>query len=322
MPTTVVTDYTFDDLSVETAILQAKGIALQGQKTGKDQAKTIELVRDADAVITQFAPINAEVIAAMRKAKVIVRYGIGVDNVDLKAAAAKGIPVSNIPDYCIDEVADHTLGMMLALTRALVPNILKVRSGSWGLAGPLDNLHALRDMTIGLIAFGRIAREVATRLKGFKCRVLVHDPTVEAETIRAAGCEPASLDQVLAQSDLLSLHCPSVDATRYMINAQTIARMKRGALLVNTSRGTLVKTEDLAAALRSGHITAAALDVTDPEPPPAGHPLVGLENVIITSHYASATPQAAQRLRDSAAQTVVTVLTGGKAPNVVNGVKV
>ncbi len=321
MPTIAVTDFAFDDLSIETGVLAPKGHTITSLKTGKDQAKLIELVRDADAVIAQFAPVNAEVIGAMRKAKVIVRYGIGVDNVDLKAAAAKGIPVCNIPDYCIDEVADHTLAAILDLVRRNTSNVLKVRGGGWGLGVGLKDMHCLKDMTVGIVAFGRIAREVVARLKGFKCRILVSDPVVDPAVIRAAGAVPASLDEILTQSDLISLHCPSVDATRQMINAQSIARMKDGVLFVNTSRGTLVKTDDLVAALTSGKIAAAALDVTDPEPPPAGHPLVKLDNVFITSHIASATPQAVYRLRSQAAETAAQVLAGGKAPNVVNGVK-
>ena len=158
-------------------------------KTGSEQQR-IDLVRDADAVITQFAPVNAAVIGAMQKSRVIVRYGIGVDNVDLAAAAAKGIPVCNVPDYCIDEVADHALAMILDLTRNITANAIKVRSGSWGLATPLANIRTLKNMTVGVVGFGRIGREVAARLKAFKCKVLVFDPPVDAAVIRSAGCEP------------------------------------------------------------------------------------------------------------------------------------
>ncbi|MGD0897049.1 MAG: C-terminal binding protein [Thermoguttaceae bacterium] len=317
-----VTDYTFDDLSVESSVLEPLGCHVTGQKSGKDKAQLIALVKDADYVITQFAPVDAAVIAAMQKCNVIVRYGIGVDNVDLQAAAAKGIPVCNVPDYCTDEVADHTLAMILDLVRRITSNALKVRSGVWGLGVPLEALHSLKDMTVGVVAFGRIGREVASRLKPFKCKLLVFDPAVDASVISAAGCTPATLDELLRASDLITLHCPSNEKTKGMINARSIAKMKPGVLFVNASRGTLVHTDDLVAALASGRISAAALDVTDPEPPPADHPLVKMENVFITSHIASASPQAAMKLRMDAAGTVAIAVKGGALPNVVNGVRV
>lgn len=320
MQKVVITDYAFDDIDIEKNVLAPLGCRLETLKAGRDQA-LINLVKDADAVITQFAPINAEVIGAMEKAKVIVRYGIGVDNVDLKAAAAKNIPVCNIPDYCIDEVADHTLALMLTATRQIVPCDSVIKSGQWKLPVPLAALHALKDMTVGLVAFGRIGREVAARLKGFKCRILVFDPAVAAADVKAAGCELASLDDVLAQSDLLSLHCPSTEKTKYMLNSTTIAKMKKGAILVNASRGTLVDTPALIAALQSGQLSAAALDVTDPEPPGADHPLLKLGNVVITPHDASATPQSVRKLRVSAAEIAAKALRGEKLSSVVNGVK-
>lgn len=315
-----VTDYTFEDLEPEKAILKPTGCRIESLKTGKDQAELIALVKDADCVITQFASINSTVIASMEKAKVIVRYGIGVDNVDMKAAAAKGIPVCNVPDYCTDEVADHTLAMILDLVRRLTQNALKVRSGAWGFGVPLDEVRSLKDMTVGLVAFGRIAREVANRLKPFKCRILVFDPVVDAAAIRAFGCTPATLDELLKNSDLISLHCPSTDQTKGMINAKSIASMKKGVLFVNASRGTLVNTADLIAALQSGHIAAAALDVTDPEPIPSANPLVKMENVFITAHIASVSTQAIVKLRSDVANTVAFALRGEKLPNVINGV--
>ena len=319
MQKVVITDYSFDNLDLEREVLAPLGCNIEALKAGKDQA-LIDLVADADAVISQFAQVNAAVIGAMRKCKVIARYGIGVDNVDLKAAAAKGIPVCNVPDYCIDEVADHTLALMLAATRQIVPCDNVIKSGQWKLPVPVAALHALKYMTVGLVAFGRIGREVAVRLKGFKCRILVFDLVVPPADVRAAGCEPATLDEVLTQSDLLSLHCPSTEKTKYMINATTIAKMKKGAILVNASRGTLVDTNALVAALQSGQLSAAALDVTDPEPPGAAHPLLQLGNVVITPHDASATPQSVKKLRSDVAGLAAKALRGEKLPNIVNGV--
>jgi D-3-phosphoglycerate dehydrogenase / 2-oxoglutarate reductase len=286
----------------------------------KDEQKLIDLVKDADYVITQFSPVTAAVVNSMQKSRIIVRYGIGVDNVDLKAAAAKNIPVCNVPDYCIDEVADSALAMILDLARKVTAHSVLIHSGKWALGVPLDQLCVMREMTVGLVGFGRIGREVANRLKPFKCKVLVFDPVVDAAAIKAAGCTPASLDELLAASDVVTLHCPSNDKTKYMMNATTFGKMKKGAMLVNTSRGTLVKTDDLVAALQSGQLSAAALDVTDPEPINMDNPLVKMENVIINPHLASASPVAVTKLRACVANTVAMAVRGEKLPNIVNGV--
>lgn len=315
----VITDYAFDNVELEREVLAPLGCRLEALKAGKDQA-LVDLVKDADAVITQFAPVTAEVINAMQKCRVIVRYGIGVDNVDLKAAAAKNIPVCNVPDYCIDEVADHTLALILAATRQIVPCDKTIKAGQWKNPVAQTALRALKHMTVGLVAFGRIGREVAARLKPFKCRILVFDPALPASVIREAGCVPATLDEVLTESDLVSLHCPSVEKTRYMIKAGSLAKMKKGAILVNASRGTLVDSGALAAALQGGQLSAAALDVTDPEPINADSPLLKMDNVVITPHLASVTPQAVRKLRTDAAGIAAMALRGEKVPNVVNGV--
>lgn len=315
-----ITDYTFDTIDLERAILEPLGCQVEALKSGRDEALRA-LVADADAVLTQFAPLDAAVIAAMGRCRAIVRYGIGVDNVDLAAAAARGIPVCNVPDYCIDEVADHTLALILALTRRVLPNHLHVRAGKWGLVGSLEGHKALRHLTVGLVAFGRIGREVAARLRPFKCRLLVFDPGVEAAAIRQAGAEPVGLDALIATSDVISLHCPSTARTRGLIDAAALARMKPGVLLVNASRGDLVVTGALLAALGSGHVAGAALDVTSPEPLPPEHPLRTLDNVVISSHIASASVKAVHSLRSTAAAIAARALRGESLPNVVNGVK-
>ncbi len=317
MPTVAITDYSFPDLELERAILSAAGFEL---RSGNDkQIPALKsLVAEADAVITQFAPINAEVIGAMQRAKVIVRYGIGYDSVDVQAARERGIPVCNIPDYCIDEVADHTLAFILGVTRQVVPNTLHVRDGKWGLATPLDQLRTLRDQTVGLVGFGRIGREVAARLGAFKCRRLVHDAFVPADAIRAAGCESVTLDELLAQSDIVTLHCPSTPQTKKLLNADSLGQMKRGSVVVNLARGDLIDTAALVAALQSGQIASAALDVCDPEPIPADSPLRSLPNVIVASHIASASPKAVRTLRETAARVAAMALRGEPLPNVVN----
>ncbi|MFO0930034.1 MAG: C-terminal binding protein, partial [Gemmataceae bacterium] len=278
-------------------------------------------VAGVDAVLTQFAPVNASVIAAMNQARVIVRYGIGVDNVDLEAARARGIPVCNVPDYCIDEVADHTLAFILALTRQVVPHTEHLRGGKWGLVGPLTGLRTLADLTVGVVGFGRIGRAVVRRLVAFGSTVRVFDPAVKADAIEAAGAQAAaSLDDLLHDSDVVTLHCPSSARTRRMMNAETMARMKPGALLVNLARGDLVDPAALVSALQAGHLGGAALDVFDPEPIPADHPVLRLPNVVLAPHIASASPKAVRRLRETAAGLVAKRLRGEALPSVVNGV--
>ena len=320
MPKVAVTDYTFPNLDTEREILEPLGATVAEQKKFLGEEKLKELVRDADYVMTVFAPVNAAVIQAMEKCQLIVRYGIGVDNIDLEVAANRGIPVCNVPDYCIDEVADHTLALVLALTRKVVPGWDVVRSGEWKLAVAPEQMHALKELTVGVVAYGKIAKEVAARLKAFKSKILVFDPYVPTEQILGDGLVPTDLDGVLSSSDLICLHCPSSAETRRMINAESISKMKRGVMLVNTSRGTLVDTNDLIAALESGQISAAALDVVDPEPIPADNPLLSMDNVIITSHVASVSVRSRTQLRTSVAEAVARAIRGEKLVNVVNSV--
>ena len=313
----VVTDYTFPSLDVETDVLQKIGATVIGA-----QCRTPEdlqaLVADADAVITQFAPVNAQVIAAMKRARVIVRYGIGVDNVDLAAARRQNIPVCNIPEYCIDEVADHTLAMILSATRSVLQNCLKTRRGEWGLAVPLASMRCLRDLTVGIVGLGRIGREVARRLEPFKCRRLVFDPAVADADVVQLGCEPVAFQQLLTRADVVTLHCPSNERTRHMLNVATFSAMRPGSILVNVGRGDLVDPVALVEQLQSGHLGAAALDVFEPEPIPRDNPILTMDNVVLGSHLASTSVVAVQTLRETAARIACLALQGAPLPHVVN----
>lgn len=321
MPRVAITDYTFPDLALEEAILRPEGIEVVALRERRPPAELAALVREADAVMVQFAAVNAEVVNAMSRAKVIVRYGIGFDNVDLAAARARGIPVCNVPDYCIDEVADHALAFILALTRQVVPNALLLREGGWGLATPLGTMAALKQLTVGIVGFGRIGREVVKRLLAFRARVVVFDPVVAAdEIVRSGAVAAGSLDDLLAQSDVVSPHCPSSPATRQLFNAAAFARMKPGSVFVNLGRGDLTDSRALVEALQSGHLAGAALDVFDPEPIPADHPIRSMRNVILAAHIASASPPAVRALRESAARTALRAVRGEALPNIVNGV--
>jgi D-3-phosphoglycerate dehydrogenase len=315
----VITDNPPPTLDQDRAIFAPLGAEVFAAKC-KTPEEVIALAADADAIIAGFAPINATVIAALRKARAIVRLGIGYDSVDVAAAAKAGIPVCNVPEYCLHEVADHTLALILSMTRAIVPHCVDVRAGGWRLAVPLESLRALRDTTIGVVGFGRIGREVVARLKPFKGRILIYDPMVPAEAIRAEGFEAATLSSLLANSDLVTLHCPVLPSTRDLMKAETFAQMKRGAILVNASRGALVNSDDLIAGLRSGQLGGAALDVFAPEPMPKDSPLFTMPNVTLTPHAAATSARSEQNLRTLAAQTAAAALRGEELSNVVNGV--
>ena len=316
----VVTDYSFASIDVEEEILRPFGCEIVAWKERRPPSELASLVADADCVITQFATVNAEVIGAMQKARAIVRYGIGVDNVDLEAARVKGIPVCNVPDYCLDEVADQTLAFILASTRNVVTNSSSVKAGEWRLAVPLDEMKSLCDLTLGIVGCGRIGRQVIARLRPFKCKIVAFDPALSPQEINSLGAIPVPLDELFATSDVVSLHCPSTDKTRRMINSESLSKMKKGVILINVARGDLVHTNDLIEGLRSGHVGAAALDVFDPEPIPSTSPLLTMQNVIVAAHIASTSVRAVRRLRESVANTAALAIQGKPVSNVVNGV--
>lgn len=315
----VVTDYTFDSLDPERKIIESAGHELIGANC-QTQQELIDLCSDADVVITQFAKVDESVVESMQHAKAIVRYGIGYDNVAFVKAAECGIPVCNIPDYCIDEVADHTLAFILAATRDVRANNELIASGNWGLARGVGAMVALSDITVGIIGLGRIGQEVAARLNGFKCRIIGSDPVLSSEQAAELGCELLSQQDVFSQADVLTLHCPSLDATKNMVNAESLATMKQGSVLINIGRGDLVDLDALVAAIESGKIMAAGLDVFSTEPLPAEHPIRSMSNVMLSSHIASVSPKAINNLRESVAGIALKAIAGEPLPNVVNGV--
>jgi D-3-phosphoglycerate dehydrogenase len=315
----LVTDFTFENLDVERGIFEASGIELVEAQC-RSSNDLMALVSDVDAVITQFAPVDATVIGAMKRAKVIVRYGIGVDNVDLLAAKNKEIPVCNVPDYCIHEVADHTMAFILALTRQVVVHSNRVHAEKWGLGVPVQSFRTLADMTVGVIGFGRIGKAVVKRLLAFESKVLVYDPVVDELEIIKAGAIPVIVNDIMTKSDCLTLHCPSTSKTRGMINKSSLKIAKRGMLLINLARGDLVEPDALVEALDSGIVGGAALDVFSPEPIPAGHPVLNRPNVILAPHIASVSEAAVNRLRTTVASLAVSALKGYPLASIVNSV--
>jgi D-3-phosphoglycerate dehydrogenase / 2-oxoglutarate reductase len=314
----VITDYVWDSLDVEKQAMA--GIAdLVALKTKRPEEFLPEAA-DCDALLNTYAgPITADVIAKMPRCKIIARYGIGVDTIDVEAATAAGVIVTNNPTYCIEEVAEHALALLLACARKVAFYDRMVRAGRWEVP-PGKPIFRLAGATLGLVGFGNIARQVAIRAAAFGMRVLFFDPFVQ-EGGPAPG-QKVELADLLRESDLVSLHPPLTPQTRKMMGDDAFARMKPTAFLVNCARGPIVDTDALVRALDARRIAGCALDTTDPEPLPDPHPLRGRENVILNPHVAWYSERAMQGLQAGAPAEVRRVLSGEWPVNVVNrGVK-
>lgn len=300
----------------EEAILRENGASLIYGDC-KTEAELIELAQDADAIINVYARLTAKVINSLRRCQVIVRRGIGYDNVDVEAATAKSIAVVNVPDYCTDEVADHTMALLLCTARRVVPAREQVKSGRWDFRQFLP-IPALKDCTLGLVGFGKVARAVAERAKCFGPKVQTTDPFISAELASEHGVKLVSLEELLSSSDFISIHVPLTNDTRGMFSKREFAMMKPSAVVINTSRGPVVNEEALREALQSGKIAFAALDVMTQEPPIPNSPLLGMDNVIITPHLAWYSERSARVAGEKAAKEIVRVLKGYFPQSLVN----
>jgi D-3-phosphoglycerate dehydrogenase len=307
----VITDYGFPDVTIERELVGAAGGNLAAFHC-KTEQELIDAVKDADALLVQFAPITRPVIESLTRCKTIVRYGVGVDNIDLDAARSRGIAVCNVPDYCVNEVADHTFAMALALTRQLTAVDAQMRRGVW-LRTPPRPMPASRQMTFVTIGFGRIARAVLDRARACQFNVATCDSLLSADAEILGSVRNLSLNQALAAADVLSLHVPLTVDTRHLINAHTLALLRPGSILINTARGGLVDSLALAEALSKAQLAGAGLDVFEEEPLPAGHPLLNCPNVLLTSHLAWCSQASGLELQRLAAEEVVRVLRGQPA---------
>ena len=272
----------------------------------------LAVARDADAILVTYAKLPDELLRQLTRCKAIGRFGLGVDNIDLPAAKALGIAVNYVPDYCLREVSDQAMALLLALARKVTLGNTLVQSGRWDVT-PLVPLHRLEGQVLGVVGFGNIPRALAPKAKAFGLKVLAYDPYVAKETLNAAGVEGVSFDDLLARSDFLSVHAPLLPATRGLMNAAAFAKMKRGACLINTARGPLIDEPALIAALDSGQLGGAALDVVATEPLPKDSPLRGRDNVILTPHTAYYSVEALEELQSKCAGAVARVLSGEKA---------
>lgn len=311
-----VTDYVFPSLEPERAVLEPLGVELRlGQC--KSEEEIIALTQGADAVLNCYAKMTARVIEKLNRCKIIARYGIGVDNVDLAAATRAGILVTNVPDYCIDEVSDHALALLLALARQIVAADRAVKAGAWDVVAHAG-IHRLRGQTLGLVGFGKIARALASKVQPLGMKVLVYDPYLEPELIGRHGAEAVNFERLLAEADAVSIHVPLSPETRNLIGKRELARMQSTAFLINTSRGGIVDEPALATALKEGRLAGGALDVLSAEPPPPDHPLRRAPNMILTPHLAFYSRESLIELQTKAAEEVARALKGEPPRSPVN----
>ncbi len=301
----VVTDHIFPSRKIEShSLAESLGADLVFCTDSSEETLERE-TRDADAVLVTFAKLPARVIEGMSRCRIIARYGVGVDNIDVGAATRRGIAVTNVPDYCTDEVSDHALALLLTLTRKTVLLDRQVHQGGWDfrLYRPIPRL---RGAVLGLIGYGQISRKLAAKARALGMQVLVFDPYVEA----APGVDLMELEPLLASSDFVSIHCPLTPETRHLINAARLRLMKPTAMIVNTARGGIIDEEALAEALQEGRIAGAGLDVLETEPIRPDHPLLQIDRCLITPHCGFHSEEATIELQVKAVHQVVKALTG------------
>ncbi len=309
----LITDHPWPELEIEENLLKSAGIEIVDAPNDAE-ATLIGLAHDVFAIATCWAEVTEPVIRAAKNCKLICRMGIGLDNINLKVASELGIPVTNVPDYCVEEVADHTLGLMLALTRNIGFFHQRTKQGEYNLkAGPA--MHRLSEQRLGLIGFGHIGREVFQRARAFGLDVVAHTPSGNDY---GTGCTMLPLDEILSTSDILSLHAPLSEATHHLINEDTLSQLKDGVILINTSRGSLIDPAALLKGLKSGQIAGAGLDVFDPEPPDLQDELYRQENVIATPHAAFVSEESVDELRMRVTKQILAAFNGETPPNIVN----
>jgi D-3-phosphoglycerate dehydrogenase len=271
--------------------------------------KILAVAADAEALLVTYGQINAEVIAGLNNCKVIGRFGIGIDNIDIPAATEKGIVVTYAPVYCLDEVSDHAMALLLSLARKVTFGANLVDGGRWEMPAVVP-IHRLRGRTLGLVGLGNIPQALVPKAQAFGIEIIAADPYCPDAVFDRMGVEKVELDDMLARSDYVSVHAPLTPETKKMFNAEAFKKMKPGAFLINTARGPLVDIDDLAAALDAGEIAGAALDVLPSEPPGADNPLVGRADVILTPHTGFYSEDALLDLQTTVAEDVARVLTG------------
>jgi len=310
-----VTDYDYPDLAIEKSVLEPIGVEVVGLQARSGEGLA-QLAHDAVGLLQQYARIDAATIRALPQCKVIARYGIGVDILDVDAAHQAGITVTNVPDYCLEEVADHSISMALTIMRSIPSYAAATRRGAWHWSDWNRPIRRLRGSVFGFVGFGRIAQNMARKLQPFGLELLAYDPFVSASLMHSHGVRKVELDALLQGSDLIDVMCPYTADTHHLLDERAFSLMKKGALVVNCSRGKVIDNAALYHALTTGRVAAAALDDTEEEPAkqeqwsPADNPLFALDNCLITPHVAYVSQEALDECRRTAALNVRAVLLG------------
>ena len=313
----LITDYAWPSLDPEHAVLDPVGAELVPSESAAED-RLVELAADCDAIMTNWARVPEKAVRSAPRLRVIARYGVGVDNIPVETATELGIPVTNVPDYCVEEVANHALALLLNLARGIHKLTRGLEAGSWAFeaAQPLWRLSRQR---LGILGYGRIGQALAKRARAFDLDIAVFDPYIEASAFPAAERPNlVSLEELLSTSDLISIHSPLTEGTRHLLGREQFRLMKKTAYIVNTGRGPVIDETALVEALRSGQIAGAGLDVYETEPLPGDHPLRDLPNAILTSHAAFYSEGSLEELQRRTAESVALVLQGKIPNNVVN----
>ncbi len=309
----VITDCDHGSIDEETEELRRIGAELILVQLRKEE-EVIQTCKEADGLIIQYAPLTRRVIEALTHCKVISRYGVGVDSVDLQAATDFGIIVANVPDYCIDEVSNQTIAMLLSLVRKTAFFDRKVKESKWDFRLGMP-IYRLQGKTLGLIGCGRIGLEVAKKISAFGVKVIAFDPYLQKVN---EGIELTDLDSLLRKSDFISIHCPLNESTKHLIGEREFKKMEKKPILLNTSRGAIIDEKALILALEKGWISGAGLDVLEKEPPDIQNPLLKMENVILSPHVGFYSEESIRELKRRTAENVSAVLTGNWPKSVVN----
>lgn len=306
--TIAFTDYEFENLQIEEQLLSGLNIEVLKGQCQSDQ-EVIALAKNADGIINQYAPINEKVINNLSKCKVISRYGVGVNTIDVDAATKYGICIANVTDYGVEEVSNHAMALILNCARKVVTQNNLVKKGIWDFKDAVP-LFRLSQQTLGLIGYGRNSRSLAEKAKVFGMRIFVYDPFVSNEDIANSGVTPTDLEKVIQGADYLSLHIPLTKDTKSFINREHLTDMKSNAFIINTSRGEIINENDLIEALNNKQIAGAALDVLEKEPISSNHPFMKMENVVMTPHSAWYTEESMKELRTKTVQNIIDVMEG------------
>ena len=313
----LITDYAWPNVDIEREVLASADAEAIVAKTG-DEDELIELAPQADAIMTCWKNVTPAVLDAAPRCRIVSRYGIGLDNIAVDHATRLGILVTNVPDYCFDEVSEHAMALLLACARKVAFFSRATHQGIWDLKAG-QPIYRLRGQTLGLVGYGNIARALVPKALGFGMRVLAHDiQPPPSETLPEGVTFVPELETLLRESDFVSLHLPLTDATQRIMNADRLRLMKPTAYLINTSRGGVIDEGALTQALQEGRIAGAALDVMDPEPPPSDHPLLGMDRVVATPHASFYSETSIEELQRRTAEHVAHVLNGQIPPHPVN----